>query len=188
MHNTEQEIISSYIDLHSKTWQSIEPSKITICAKLLSGIRSSNKTLWLAGNGGSMSTASHAANDFTKTLDETGLNNIRAICLNDLVATHSAWSNDASYESALRNLAAGIVQEGDIVMVFTGSGNSKNVIELIEYAKSRRVKTIAFTGFDGGAIASKVDFHLNVPVADMQVTEDLHLSLVHLLVLILRNN
>jgi D-sedoheptulose 7-phosphate isomerase len=179
-------IISSYVDVHAETWANISHASIYHCVSILSRLCGSANTLWLAGNGGSMSTASHASNDFTKTLDDTAFRNIRSICLNDLVATHSAWSNDSSFDAALKNLARGLIKKNDVVMVFSGSGNSKNVIELVEFSTKLGVDTIALTGFGGGEIASKVTCHLNVPVYDMQITEDLHLSLVHLIMRILK--
>ena len=96
-----------------------------------------------------------------------------------------AIANDINYDEVFRFQLKGCINEGDIVIAISGSGNSTNVIKAVQYAQSQGAHIIGLTGFDGGILDILADTKLHVPINNMQITEDAHLMLNHLLVSIL---
>lgn len=143
------------------------------------------KDIYICGNGGSAATASHYVNDFNKGISERCGKKFRMHCLNDNVAIFTAIANDVCYEEVFRFQLQGILKEGDLVIGISGSGNSKNVIYALEYAKMQCVKTIAVTGYDGGRLREIADYKMHVPVENMQITEDIHMFFDHMIMHIL---
>jgi len=141
--------------------------------------------IYIFGNGGSASTASHYTNDFNKGISEFTDRKFRFTCLNDNVATIMAIANDIGYEEVFRFQLKGRVSTKDLVIGISGSGNSANVVNAITYAKECGVKTIGITGYDGGKTKQLVDLSLNVPIHNMQVTEDIHMIFDHLMMSVL---
>ena len=92
-----------------------------------------------------------------------------------------AVANDIGFDEVFRFQLRGVIEPGDLVMAISGSGNSKNVINAVEYAKSRGNKIIGLTGFSGGKLKELSDVSLHVPVHSMQVTEDVHMIFDHLM-------
>jgi D-sedoheptulose 7-phosphate isomerase len=141
--------------------------------------------IYIFGNGGSASTASHFANDFNKGISEYTEKKFRFICLNDNVPTLMAVANDIGYDEVFRFQLHGKLNEKDLVIGISGSGNSKNVVNAIEYAKQEEVRTMGITGFDGGKVKQIVDISLHVPVKNMQITEDIHMVFDHMMMTVL---
>jgi len=141
----------------------------------------SDKQVFTMGNGGSGATASHFICDLNKGISCDGWKRIRGICLNDNVPSILAYANDMSYSDIFCEQLKNYMKEGDVVIGFSGSGNSENVIKAMIYANENKGITIGFTGFDGGKLAKVVKYSLNVPIKDMQKSEDVHLMLCHLI-------
>ena len=136
---------------------------------------------YIFGNGGSASTASHFVNDFNKRISEYLTQPFRFICLNDNIATLMAIANDISYDAIFEFQLRGKVTKKDVVIVISGSSNSKNVIIAVEMAKILGATTIGLTGYDGGKLKEIVDFSLHIPVMSMQITKDIHMIFDHLM-------
>jgi len=168
-----------YISAHDTTLREILKLDIENFVFELRKVLSNNGILWTAGNGGSSSTASHAQCDFSKGIHKRLEIQSRVVCLTDMTATHSAWANDFSFDTAIENLCMNFVSLNDALLLISGSGNSKNILNAALYAKSKGIKIFALTGFDGGALKSIADFCIHVPSNDMQVVENIHLILVH---------
>ena len=98
----------------------------------------------------------------------------------------TALSNDLGYEVAFSRQLRYYLADGDALLVVSSSGNSPNVVEAVKYARDRGVPTIAFVGFDGGALASLADHVVHVPVENYGMAEDTHQSLMHVLTQYLR--
>ena len=143
--------------------------------------------IYIFGNGGSASTASHFQNDFNKGLSENLEKKFNFVCLNDNIATVMAVANDLGYENIFEYQLKNRLKNNDLVIAISGSGNSPNVVKAIEYANSQNIKTIGVTGYDGGKLAKMVDISFNVPIHDMQITEDIHMILDHLMMSVLMN-
>jgi len=142
--------------------------------------------VYIFGNGGSASTASHAVNDFNKGIDPVGPYRFRFVCLNDNVPTVLALANDIGYETVFTRQLRNFVRADDVVIAISGSGNSPNVVDAIRYAKRRGVETIALVGYDGGRLLQLADYYIHVPIHDMQKIEDVHLAMNHLMMTVLK--
>jgi D-sedoheptulose 7-phosphate isomerase len=153
---------------------------------ILHEARNSNQQVFILGNGGSASTASHFVCDLGKNTRVPGTPNFRVMGLTDNIALFSALANDEGYENVFAQQLANHLQPGDVVIGISTSGNSKNVVNAIQLANSGGAKTIGFTGFDSGEIGSMVDVNLHVPSQSIEHVEDVHLVLEHLITKALR--
>jgi len=145
-----------------------------------------NRQLFVLGNGGSASTASHMVCDLAKSLGPPGNGGIRAIALTDNVPLITAWANDLSYEEVFARQLAGLVQAGDLVIAMSGSGESANVLLAVETARERGARTVGFTGYPGGRLKGIVDISVVVPSRRIEQAEDAHLILQHVVAVALR--
>ena len=176
-----QNEIREYLDLEIKTLQSLDIDKIGEAMQLIRETYEKEGTIYIFGNGGSSATASHYQNAFNKGISEYVEKKFRFACLNDNMATVMAIANDIGFEEVFRFQLKNKLQPNDIVIAISGSGNSKNVLNAVEYAKSCENKIIGMTGFDGGKLASMSDISLHVPIHSMQVTEDVHMIFDHMI-------
>ena len=137
--------------------------------------------IFVFGNGGSGSTASHFAGDMNKGVS-FGLNKrFKVICLNDNTPTILAYANDTSIDNIFVEQLKNFMNPKDLVLAISGSGNSLNVIKAVQYSNEKHVTTISLTGFDGGKLAKLSSLSLVVPVNDMQKVEDFHLIVFHMI-------
>lgn len=139
------------------------------------------KQIFIMGNGGSGSTASHFACDINKGCCFNLGKKFKVICLNDNIPTMLAYANDLSYDKVFVEQLKNFLQPGDVVICISASGNSENVLQAVSYAKKKEALTIGLTGFDGGKLARIVDVPLVAAINDMQKVEDLHMIVVHML-------
>jgi D-sedoheptulose 7-phosphate isomerase len=138
------------------------------------------KMMYLFGNGGSASLASHLACDLGKgTAYCNGGKRLRVLALTDNVATMTAWANDFSYEDMFSEQLRNFVQPQDIAFAISGSGNSKNVLNALRVAREAGATTIGISGYRGGEMKSLCNICVIVPSDNMQVIEDLHLAMAH---------
>ena len=146
-----------------------------------------NKTIYTLGNGGSSSNASHFIIDLIKMGNSIN-KKIKTFCISDNIPTITAISNDISYDDIFSFQLSQFVSKYDLVFIFSGSGNSKNVINAANTAKNEGAKVVSFTGFDGGDLAKISNLNLHIPINDMQIVEDLHMSVLHIIYKIIHNN
>jgi D-sedoheptulose 7-phosphate isomerase len=142
-----------------------------------------NCEVFVIGNGGSSSTASHFVNDLAKLLPDKTDKFVRAFCLSDNTPLVTAIANDVAYEEVFSAQVARFMGLGNILIAFSGSGNSPNIIQAIEDASAQGCMTIGFCGRDGGRLAQVAEVSLTVPNQSMQIIEDVHLAISHSLVL-----
>lgn len=173
--------IKDYIACEIDTLQKLDITEINKALNLLIETAQKHKRIYIFGNGGSSATASHFQNDFGKGVSEYVEDKFRFQCLNDNVATLMAIANDIGFEEVFRFQLKGVLEPGDIIIAISGSGNSKNVINAVEYAKSCGNKVIGLTGYNGGKLKNLSDISLHVPINSMQVTEDIHMIFDHLM-------
>ena len=173
--------ITKYLDLEIDVLGKLDIKVINSLMNELESARIRNATIYIMGNGGSASTASHMVNDFNKGLSEHIKQPFRFVCLNDNIATIMAIANDISYDAIFEFQLRGKLTKDDIVIGISGSGNSANVLKAIDMAKSVGAITVGITGYDGGKLAKIVDLSLNVPAMSMQITEDVHMIFDHLM-------
>ena len=132
--------IADYIALEKKTLEDLSVGDIERVLDLFMEAYKSEGTIYVFGNGGSASTASHMANDFNKGISEYVEKKFRVICLNDNIATLMAIANDIGYDEVFRFQLTNKLKPNDLVVGISGSGNSKNVLYAIEYAKELHAK------------------------------------------------
>ena len=177
--------IAAYIKKEIEVLKGLDISSINAVMNALVDAYESDGNIYIFGNGGSASTASHFQNDFNKGISENLEKKFNFVCLNDNIPTVMAIANDSGYEYVFEHQLKGRLKRKDLVIAISGSGNSVNVIKAIEYAKKQGVKTIGLTGFSGGKLAELVDISFNVQINDMQITEDVHMILDHLMMSVL---
>jgi D-sedoheptulose 7-phosphate isomerase len=147
---------------------------------ILVGAYDAARVVFLCGNGGSASLASHFACDLGKgTAYCNGGKRFRVLSLTDNLPTLTAWANDSSYEDVFSEQLRNFVQPHDVVFAISGSGNSKNVLKALRAAREAEAVTVGISGFQGGAMKSLCDVCVVVPSEDMQIIEDLHLAIAH---------
>ena len=158
-----------------------------ICQKLILG-RDEGKKIFAMGNGGSGSTASHFISDLLKTAILKNKKRFNAISLTDNIPVILAWSNDVSYEDIFVEQLKNYFSKGDIIIAFSGSGNSKNVIKALQYGKENGGNCISFTGKSGGEMKNFSNICLRVPNQNMLSIEAQHVLLCHCIISCIRNS
>lgn len=141
-----------------------------------------SRTIFTAGNGGSSATASHFINDLIKGARVYNREGFRANCLNDSTALITCLANDFTYEEIYSIMLRTLAKPGDILFVFSGSGNSPNIIHVCETARQMGLTIIGFGGRDGGKMKPLCDHILISPTNNMEQIEDLHMIYIHALI------
>jgi D-sedoheptulose 7-phosphate isomerase len=172
---------ASYFDGLRETLAQLSELTIDRIARTVSKAYDDKKTIFLFGNGGSASLASHFACDLSKGTSAycIGRKRLRAVALTDNVPTTTAWANDSSYDDIFAEQLRSFVEPGDIAFAISCSGNSRNVLKALAVARESGATTIGLGGFAGGKMKSLCDISLIVPSTNMQFIEDLHLSVAH---------
>lgn len=137
--------------------------------------------VWIVGNGGSGSSASHLCEDLAKcTLrDFDNQKRLKVQSLTDNVAWLMAIANDISYEHVFVEQLKNLASPGDLLIAISGSGNSPNVLRAVEWANEHEMATYGITGFSGGKLKSLAHHGLHVPIDDMGIVESIHLTVFH---------
>jgi len=173
--------INGYLDQLKTCIDNLDRNEINTFINVLIEARNNKKHIFIMGNGGSGATASHFCCDFNKGMSYLKEDKFRMICLNDNVATMLAYANDVSYDNVFVEQLKNFFDKGDVVIGISGSGNSKNVLNAIEYANNNGGITIGLTGFDGGILKQITRYSVNANINDMQITEDIHMMICHLI-------
>ena len=169
-----------YFDELQRVVANLPHDSINQIAEELLKANQSGRMVFLFGNGGSASLASHFACDLGKgTAYCNGGKRFRVLALTDNIPTMTAWANDSGYEDIFAEQLRNFVQPQDIAFAISGSGNSKNVLNALRLAREAGATTIGVTGFEGGEMKSLCDICVVVPSDNMQIIEDLHLSMAH---------
>lgn len=164
-----------------ETIEQIDADRVEQAVALFDEARAQSRRIFVCGNGGSASTASHFACDMVKGASYQHETRFRLMALTDSLPTITAYSNDVSYESVFVEQLKNFAQPGDVVMAISGSGNSPNVLRAIEYGNSIGCKTIALTGRDGGKLGPMAGLNIQVPVPHMGRIEDAHMIICHMI-------
>jgi len=176
------EQLSDYITVLQKTMDRLPRNLIAEVIDILHDARMTGRQVFIMGNGGSASTATHFVCDLAKNTRREGLPHFRVIGLTDNMAIFSAYANDEGYDRVFSQQLVNLIKPNDIVIGISASGNSANVLNGIEEAKKNRATTIAFTGFSSGRLGPMVDINLHVDSNIIEHVEDIHLMLEHMIV------
>jgi D-sedoheptulose 7-phosphate isomerase len=145
------------------------------------------QTVYVFGNGGSAALASHCACDLGKGTVINGNRRFRVLALTDNIPVMTAWANDASYDDIFAEQLLPFINKSDIALAISGSGNSPNVLKALQVAREAGALTVGLTGFQGGKMKEFCDLCVVIPSDNMQVIEDLHVSVSHSVFLSLRS-
>jgi D-sedoheptulose 7-phosphate isomerase len=135
--------------------------------------------VYIVGNGGSATNATHFACDLSKATIVEGRARLRVTSLTDNIALLTAWANDTSYEKVFSEQLTNLLNPGDVVVAISASGNSPNVVSAVRAARLMGASTIGLVGFAGGRVLEHVDAAIHVPSSDYGVVEDCHSVLEH---------
>jgi D-sedoheptulose 7-phosphate isomerase len=175
----DKEFISLYLE---NLWSAVVNTNLVSLTQATDALYEAwkaGKPVLFCGNGGSGASCSHIVNDLQKGC------RLKAICLSDCTPVLTAWANDHEWESVFMRQVYLWREPGGVLVAISGSGNSENVINAVDAAAVGGMKTIGLTGFGGGQLRGMVDFSLHVPTESMQQAEDIHMTLLHLLFLLL---
>lgn len=169
---------NSYIDDLKTTLDALPRAQLESFWRQVEATISSGGSIHFLGNGGSAATPSHSAGDWSKEL------RIPTLAHTDNISSFTAWANDTEYANVFAGQLATFAKPNDLVVAYSGSGNSENVINGIKYAKNSGCRTAAITGdyngLGGGKIAKMVDVAVIAPTQSMERIEDIQLIINHI--------
>jgi len=143
--------------------------------------RDNGKTIYLIGNGGSAASASHWVCDFAKGTNVDGKKRIKMICLNDNVPIYSALGNDVAYEDVFVEQLINFLEADDLVIGLSVSGNSRNIVNALEYASNNFGNTFSIIGNFDGDMKKYSNGVIEIPSKNYGIVEDAHMYVCHLL-------
>jgi D-sedoheptulose 7-phosphate isomerase len=161
--------------------ESIPVADVERAIAILTEAREEGRRIFVFGNGGSASAASHFATDLVKGASFGRDTRFRVLALTDSLPTITAYSNDVSYECVFVEQLKNFAEPGDVAIAISGSGNSPNVLRAIEYANAIGCRTIALSGRDGGKLGPMAQLNLQVSHPHMGRIEDAHLIMLHMI-------
>ena len=185
-----EEKIQNYLDQQVKSISVLKNSYKTLIEiyNIIKNARDKNTQIFVMGNGGSASTASHFVSDLLKTSITNETKRFKAMSLSDNIPVLLAWSNDVSYDKVFSSQLENFLQEDDVVIGISGSGNSKNVLDAIEFANQKHAITIGLSGKGGGKLSELAKINLTVQSDDMLTIETIHLLICHLITTLIRSD
>jgi D-sedoheptulose 7-phosphate isomerase len=157
------DVIREYMAVFDEVLRGIDHADIATCADILRKARDSGAMIYVAGNGGSASTATHLANDLGKATKASGMPPMRVVSMSDNVSWLTALGNDEGYDRVFAGQMENFAKAGDVLIVISTSGNSGNLVRAVELAKEVGVTSIGILGFKGGKLKEMVDASVWLP-------------------------
>src|SRR5689334_10249276 len=163
----------------------IDPDEVQALADAVYDCHQQDRFVFIIGNGGSGSNASHLCEDLGKgTLCRADFTNdekkrLRILSLTDNTPYILAWGNDEGFERVFVEQLKNLASPGDLLVAISGSGNSPNILRAVEWANRNGLKTFGCTGFSGGKLRTLANANLHVPIDDMGIVESIHLTAFH---------
>jgi len=171
---------SEYRQLLTDTLNRLDMAAVNAMVECFADAHARGATIFTMGNGGSGASASHAAGDFLKGASYGLDQRFKMVCLNDNLPSMMAIANDIGWEDIFVEPLKNFIQPGDVVIGISGSGNSKNVLKAVDYAKSKGATVIGMTGFKGGQLREAADISIHSDAMDMEVAEDVHMAVFNM--------
>lgn len=176
---TAEMFLKNYIEELSGIGKEIDAAEFDSFVEDLFAAYQRDSHIFVCGNGGSASTSSHFACDVNKHVKDSNGRRFRTICLNDNIPLMMAYANDVSYEDVFVEQIKNFLRPDDLVVCFSGSGNSKNVLKTVEFSNRAGARTFGICGFGGGRLKELAQKSVVVKSTDMQKVEDIHMMLTH---------
>jgi D-sedoheptulose 7-phosphate isomerase len=171
----------AYRDELLKAIASIDLEKVGQAIDILAQARDRGRRIFVCGNGGSASTASHFVTDLVKGASYGRANRFRILALTDSLPTITAYSNDVGYECVFVEQLKNFAEAGDVVIAISSSGNSPNVLRAVEYGNSLGCRTIGLTGRDGGRLGPLAELNIQIAHPHTGRIEDAHMIVLHMI-------
>lgn len=173
------EFIKDYVNQLQGMLSNLPANEIEDVITTVLDARRRDAQIFVIGNGGSAATASHLAVDMGKCASQ-GTDRFRVMSLNDNVPWMLALANDLSYSDIFSEQLKNFARPGDVLLAFSGSGNSENVLRAVRYANSIGCETIGFSGYEGGQLKLEAQRCIVVDANHMGRIEDGHMVIQHL--------
>jgi D-sedoheptulose 7-phosphate isomerase len=180
--------VSNYLQAHQQLAKKLDDKLFEQGIEMIKTAFEGGRKIITCGNGGSASTASHYITDWNKMVNLATGKKFRGISLCDNVGLVTAYGNDLSYADVFSGQIDALMDEGDLLVAISGSGNSQNVLNAIEAARRARGTVLGVVGYDGGKMKPMCDHSVWVPSFDMQLCEDIHLMFGHMVMKTLCNS
>jgi len=164
-----------------KAIDTIDLEKVGQAIDILKRARDEDRRIFVCGNGGSASTASHFVCDMVKGASFHRDKRFRIMALTDSLPTITAYANDVCYDCVFVEQLKNFAEPGDVVVAISGSGNSPNVLQAMEYANSIGCRTIALSGRNGGKLGPMAQLNLQASNPHMGRIEDVHMIVMHMI-------
>ena|SRR5216684_13621 len=171
---------ATYKNTLSRALDTIDLSNVVMAIEVLAEARASGRTIFVCGNGGSASTASHFSADLAKGASFQHESRFRVHALTDSLPIITAYCNDVGYESIFVEQLKNLAGADDVLVAISASGNSPNVLRATEYANSIGCHTIALTGSDGGKLGAIAQLQIRVAEPHVGRIEDSHMAICHM--------
>lgn len=165
----------TYINKLIETLDQNKTIEINDLYKSILKVWKNNKNIFICGNGGSAANANHMANDLLCVANKKTKKGIKVESLSANPAVITCIANDRGYENIFSEQLNAKGNKGDLLLILSGSGNSKNVIKAIRLAKKKGIKSFSILGFDGGECKKISDKAIHYKVDDMQISEDIQM-------------
>ena len=178
--------VAQYFDEIQKALAAISRDDVRYVVEALTNVWKHDRTVFLIGNGGSASTASHMMNDLCKFTAFDGVRRLRAMALTDNVPLMTAYGNDVDFDAVFVEPLINFARPGDMLIAISGSGNSRNIIAACEYALEHGINVVGLCGDPGGILAQIAQLRVIVPAERIGQQEDGHLVLNHVIATALR--
>jgi len=188
-----EDYIKKYLKKTSKLLESLPHKEIAKAINILQATYERDGKIYVFGNGGSLSMATHFVADFNKTVFSHHLDkNVRrfqAIRLPTTEEELTAWANDVSYDMVFAGPLKNYVRDGDTLIAISSSGNSPNIIKAVEVAKEYKIPIIGISGFDGGLLNQLADAKITVESekGEYELVEGIHSVILHLITRYFKN-
>jgi len=161
----------------------LKNSDLETIEKITTLLDTTKGSVYIIGNGGSAATASHMVNDLGVGLKRRNIRTLHVESLSDNSSVCTALANDIGYKNIFYMQLKDRIKKGDVLIAISCSGNSKNIIKAVKYAKKEDAKIIGLTGFDGGKLKqlSDVNFHVATKKGTYGIVEDMHSVVNHII-------
>lgn len=176
-----------YIKIKDTLLNQIDKKSLDKIINIILDTNKKKRNLFSCGNGGSAATAEHLSCDFSKGSNTNTNLNIKVFSLNSNNSLITAIANDISYDDIFSYQLERFGKANDVLLAFSVSGTSKNIIKCAKIAKRKKIKIISFTGFDGGKLKKLSNYNINFFSNNFGIVEDCHLTLVHFISQYIRN-
>ena len=171
----------NYTTRLNRAISNLDMSSLKSASDLLKSAIKNGNTIYVCGNGGSAAIANHYVCDFLKYFRQRSKFNPKIISLSNSIETMSAIANDMDYKYVFKYQLESLCKKGDILLIISSSGNSKNIKEVVNFANKKKIKSIGFSGFNGGFLNKKATISIHVNAKNYGLAEDSHHILMHVL-------